>query len=820
METKAILSVLILISSLTQRGNSSNKHTYGVINASPIEYHAMTVALNTSSSFGNVTITRKIFNVTNESSLIDQASLFVNVLSLIEGSYATTQACALSTVTGIPLIRLHGNIQPFEPCEKTLQLSASYKAYAHASLDILNTFHWTKVALVFDEFRLHEAGYFHAISQSLKFTVQLLQIPQKVVISQIMQQIAELDPDMILLYTSTEIMKSLMQEKPCNVKAGFKWIVQGQAPMNLTCLENSVVLSMKLQFIEDKASAELRTAPGFNDKETVGLAYDAIQVVRQAMSTHPCSSINGSSVSLQDRNDMLECMKKVNIDGITGPVKFDDDGKRTAVELEILNLRNNSFVKIGNWNSTKLAVLYEDIRTNGGTGSSIGVAGKKIRAVVTLDAPFFFANKKEDGTVYYAGYCMDLLNELARTLHFAYEVYIVPHGKYGALTENGTWNGMIGELDRKNADVAVAPLTVTELREKAVDFMMPFMYFTEDVLIRKQTSKKEIDYLQFMNPFELEVWVCTLATIVIISISVFIINYYSPYGYKQDDGKGTSEEFNYFNSLWFSVACMLQQGGDNTPRSLSGRILAGCYWFCILIWVSTYTANLAAFFTVNNAEHPIGNLEDIVKTSYQVGVLDSSSTHAFFQSSTYDLHQKIWSRMERDGTLLKSVEEGVRWVREKDKFVFISDGPMLQHIANQPPCDLKLVTGLTTSKGLSFALQANSPYVNDFTLATLRLHENDFLDGLKRKWWDTANNCPEEEVATLSRQRIGLQSMMGVYVVLISGMVIAFVTLFVERYWHKKEIKKSILNKVVIRPNLRPIQVLPSPSAEEKGQEP
>ena len=115
--------------------------------------------------------------------------------------------------------------------------------------------------------------------------------------------------------------------------------------MNLTCLENSVVLSMKLQFIEDKASAELRTAPGFNDtvcyfhleyffcwgspitystsrhwcdnvilvssQETVGLAYDAIQVVRQAMSTHPCSSINGSSVSLRDRNDMLECMKKV-----------------------------------------------------------------------------------------------------------------------------------------------------------------------------------------------------------------------------------------------------------------------------------------------------------------------------------------------------------------------------------------------------------------------------------------------------------------------------------------------------------------------------
>ena len=138
-----------------------------------------------------------------------------------------------------------------------------------------------------------------------------------------------------------------------------------------------------------------------------------------------------------------------------------------------------------------------------------------------------------------------------------------------------------------------------------------------------------------------------------------------------------------------------------------GRILAGCYWFCILIWVSTYTANLAAFFTVKNAEDPIGNLEDIVKSSYQVGVLDSSSTHAFFQSSTYYLHQKIWSRMERDGTSLKSVKEGVRWVREKDKFAFISDGPMLQYIANQPPCDLKLgKTHLSTPTSRDLFLSA------------------------------------------------------------------------------------------------------------------
>ena len=46
--------------------------------------------------------------------------------------------------------------------------------------------------------------------------------------------------------------------------------------------------------------------------------------------------------------------QQVNIDGITGPVKFNEDGMRAEVELDILNLRNNSFVKV----STTVEVIY------------------------------------------------------------------------------------------------------------------------------------------------------------------------------------------------------------------------------------------------------------------------------------------------------------------------------------------------------------------------------------------------------------------------------------------------------------------------------
>jgi len=36
------------------------------------------------------------------------------------------------------------------------------------------------------------------------------------------------------------------------------------------------------------------------------------------------------------------------MDGLTGPIHFDEYGTRTEIELEILNLRNNSFTKVSN----------------------------------------------------------------------------------------------------------------------------------------------------------------------------------------------------------------------------------------------------------------------------------------------------------------------------------------------------------------------------------------------------------------------------------------------------------------------------------------
>ncbi|XP_067046387.1 glutamate receptor 4-like isoform X2 [Acropora muricata] len=781
---------------------SQKMFTCGVISTDS-EFDAITFALNYTAPFSNTTIDLRTFNATEPANGVCKASELLqhNVIALVEGSHSKIPACAFSTITNIPIIYLHGNNPTLERCAKAIQLSADYKDYAHASLDIINTFHWKNITMVADEVHFPEAAYFYGISQDTKFTLSLLHLTEKegknarnesrkASMQRLGENIANLDPEVILLHTTEEKIQLLMTQTIPGKRNNYRrWIIQGQVRDNFTSLTNDVVLALRQAIVPRKASGKLNQLEQIGDKYLVAQAFDTFQVLQKALEIEPCSSINASKVTTKDRENLLDCMKKVNLDGITGEVQFDQNGRRNGIHLEILNLQNNSFKKIGKWNATQRAVFYNSVLPNIKQAGRGRLDGSFHKVVIALDAPFVMIKQEEDGTISYEGFCIDLLKQLAKMLHFTYKIYPSPDGQYGGITENGTWNGMMGELVNKRADIALAGLTISEVREKEVDFSVPFMHYTDDILLKKRSSDEEnIFHTQFMQPFHDDVWLATLVTLVFISVSTFALNYFSPYGYKDKNGKGTSQDFSFFNSVWFTWSCMLQQGAETQPRSLSGRILAGCYWFCILIWVSTYTANLAAFFTVKNSQQGINNLEDVLRSSYKIGIRDKSSTRDFFEASEYDQHRKIWHRIQTGNNKFKSTPQAVQWVRETEESLFIFDGPVLRYVANQPPCDLVSVPGLSTAKGYGLAFQAGSPNVSEFSLAILRLNEQGFVGKLTRKWWENTNNCPVEQTTKLNR--ISLNSMLGVYIVLGVGLLVAFFTMIGEILWNRRQKRK------------------------------
>jgi ionotropic kainate glutamate receptor 2 len=73
-------------------------------------------------------------------------------------------------------------------------------------------------------------------------------------------------------------------------------------------------------------------------------------------------------------------------------------------------------------------------------------------------------------------------------------------------------------------------------------------------------------------------------------------------------------------------------------QATSTRIVGGIWWFFTLIIISSYTANLAAFLTVERMITPIENAADLAEqTEIPYGTLEGGSTMTFFRVRTQHL---------------------------------------------------------------------------------------------------------------------------------------------------------------------------------------
>ncbi|NWZ84437.1 GRIK3 protein, partial [Poecile atricapillus] len=200
----------------------------------------------------------------------------------------------------------------------------------------------------------------------------------------------------------------------------------------------------------------------------------------------------------------------------------------------------------------------------------------------------------------FEGYCIDLLKELAIILGFSYEIRLVEDGKYGAQDEKGQWNGMIKELIDHKADLAVAPLTITHVREKAIDFSKPFMTLGVSILYRKPNGTNP-SVFSFLNPLSPDIWMYILLAYLGVSCVLFVIARKAEGN--AETGSDVKSLSHYFIQTGISV--LAQQCSELMPKALSTRIIGGIWWFFTLIIISSYTANLAAFLTVERMESPI-----------------------------------------------------------------------------------------------------------------------------------------------------------------------------------------------------------------------
>lgn len=169
------------------------------------------------------------------------------------------------------------------------------------------------------------------------------------------------------------------------------------------------------------------------------------------------------------------------------------------------------------------------------------------------------------GNARYEGYVVDLINRIALTLKFKYELEVVSDNQYGSLSPTTKkWNGMVKYLLERKADLAVGDLTITYERKTAVDFTMPFMTLGIGILYKKPTQK-ETDLFKFLQPFTIKVWLYTGLAYLSVSVVVFILSrinkddWESSHPCNQEPDELESI-WNILNCVWLAMGSIMGQG--------------------------------------------------------------------------------------------------------------------------------------------------------------------------------------------------------------------------------------------------------------------
>ncbi|KAJ4432616.1 hypothetical protein ANN_21239 [Periplaneta americana] len=163
-----------------------------------------------------------------------------------------------------------------------------------------------------------------------------------------------------------------------------------------------------------------------------------------------------------------------------------------------------------NWSVTRgmrwnLASLHE--RRN--------LQGMTLRCVFIPEPPYIAVEKYDGGTpTILFGYTFELIKVLKQRLNFRTKYYIPDPAQYGTRLENGSWNGMVGEVLRQDADIGLNLFMVTNKRFSVIDYFPP-IFNTRMIVHIKKPDVESSDYKHVVSEFTVDLWIASLVTFLI-----------------------------------------------------------------------------------------------------------------------------------------------------------------------------------------------------------------------------------------------------------------------------------------------------------------
>ncbi|KAK6640098.1 hypothetical protein RUM43_008375 [Polyplax serrata] len=388
------------------------------------------------------------------------------------------------------------------------------------------------------------------------------------------------------------------------------------------------------------------------------------------------------------------------------------------------------------------------------------------------------------------GLAMDLLENVAQELEFEFHLYIIPDGAYGARShvwEQGSprskWNGIVGDLVSGAAHMSFAALSVSKQRSQVIDFSTPY-FFSGVSFLAAPTHKSEVPLLAFLLPFSTELWIAIFTSLNITAMAVACYEWLSPFGLNPW-GRQRSRNFSIASALWVMWGLLCGHlVAFKAPKSWPNKFLINVWGGFSVIFVASYTANIAALIAGLFFHNSVSDYHDRSLLTQRVGAPKSSSADYYIHRA----NQHLWEHMQKYS--FDDLETGISLLRNGSLDILVADTPILDYYrATDHGCKLQKIVEAINEDTYAIGMNKGFPLKESISAVISKYSNNGYMDILTEKWYGGLpcfKMTPSVELTDVGQPRpLGVAAVAGVFLLLGLGMVVGVLILIMEHLFYR-----------------------------------
>ncbi|KAK7083776.1 hypothetical protein SK128_025406 [Halocaridina rubra] len=161
---------------------------------------------------------------------------------------------------------------------------------------------------------------------------------------------------------------------------------------------------------------------------------------------------------------------------------------------------------------------------------------------------------------------------------------------------------MVGLVHRHEADIALGPHDLTEIRSTAIDYTAPIFSDARKFVVGQ--SRTEVDPFGFTLPLAPLVWVGILIALLVIAMTAVVLQV----NYRR------VPRHSFAHDVFFhTYRLLIQQGIEMRLEAISERIITCGWMFGSMILYWSYCSNLMSILAIRYAPQPIQTIQDLLE---------------------------------------------------------------------------------------------------------------------------------------------------------------------------------------------------------------